>query len=278
MKIRFLIKIAAFLGLTMVLNAWTGNSEDMGLHWYAGLYPENSDYIEVTVDTRNTPQNSFVEGISFNVVFYDAKNRRINKTFNFTHSELPYLKSGLLYVKYFQHSVNSVKSAKGAYLNYTIRSAGGKMDRGKSEIIEKGQKKSGNMINTSKSDKQVEGPIPKSKPPTKKVPSSSRYTKPEVAQYNFNGRYSMVYDGWKGTLYINYPRGTFFGANGKRYQVKMRKYEHQIVFYIAGLGGENADKSGGQKFVGFLMTQTKNAIAGTTWWRGRRFGFYAIKR
>lgn len=68
------------------------------------------------------------------------------------------------------------------------------------------------------------------------------------------------------------------GANGKRYQVKMRRNEHQIVFYIIGLGGENADKSGGQKFVGFLMTQTRNAIAGTTWWRGRRFGFYAIRK
>ncbi|MFX0200980.1 MAG: hypothetical protein ACFFCW_33085, partial [Candidatus Hodarchaeota archaeon] len=205
------------------------------------------------------------------------------KTFNFTHSELPSLKSGFLYVRYFQHSVNSVKSAKGDYLNYTIRAAGTKADEAvESGKIEKGRKRSGNRINVRESDKRVEGPIPKSNPPTTKVPSSprniDRNTKPNVAQFNFNGRYSIVYDGWKGTLYINYPHGTFIGANGKRDQVKMRKKEHQIVFYIIGLGGENADESGGQKFEGFLMTQTKNAIAGTTWWRGRRFGFYAIKR
>lgn len=278
MKVKFFIKIAVFLCLTMVLNVWAGTSEDIKLHWFTGLYPENSDYIEVTVDIRNTPQNSYTESISFNVVFFDAKNRRIEKTFNFTHSKLPSLKSGSIYVRHIQHLVNSAKSVKGGYLNYTIRSSGGKMEQGEPEKREKGKKKSGKRISARESDKRVEGPIPKSKSPTKKVPSSPRKIKPKVAQFNFNGRYFMVYDGWKGTLNINYPRGTFTGANGKRYQMKMRKKEHQIVFYIIGLSGENADRSGGQKFEGFLMTQTKNAIAGITWWRGRRFGFYAIKR
>ena len=109
----------------------------------------------------------------------------------------------------------------------------------------------------------------------------------QVRPHDFAGTYSMSHDGWRGTLYLgdgkaDCPRplcqSTYTDGNGRRFPVKVTTSAHQITFYVVGLGGQNADGSGGQKFQGHLMTQTKNAVAGTTWWDGRPFGFYAIKR
>jgi hypothetical protein len=95
----------------------------------------------------------------------------------------------------------------------------------------------------------------------------------------WDGVYNMVHDGWKGELVIGRGGGSYFDANRVRHLVRvMTRNGNHIVFAVVGLGGENADGSGGQKFDGYLMSQTRDAIAGVTWWQGQPFGFYAIKR
>lgn len=109
----------------------------------------------------------------------------------------------------------------------------------------------------------------------------------QIRPGNFAGTYSMSHDGWRGTLYLGDGRAdcgrplclsSYTDTNGRRYPVKVMISGNRITFYVVGLGGQNADNSGGQKFQGHLMTQTKDAIAGTTWWEAQPFGFYAVKR
>ena len=109
----------------------------------------------------------------------------------------------------------------------------------------------------------------------------------QIRPSDFAGTYTMSHDGWRGTLYLgdgkaDCPRplcqSSYTDGNGRRFPVRVTTSRHQITFYVVGLGGQNADGSGGQKFLGHLMTQTKDAISGTTWWDGQPFGFYATKR
>lgn len=95
----------------------------------------------------------------------------------------------------------------------------------------------------------------------------------------YDGEYSMVHDGWKGQLLLRGPAGEYVDSAGKRYRVLTRFFpDHRIVFYVIGLGGENSDATGGQKFEAYLFTQTKDAMAGTTWWQNQLFGFYAVRK
>ena len=109
----------------------------------------------------------------------------------------------------------------------------------------------------------------------------------QIRPQDFAGTYSMIHDGWRGTLYLgggkaDCPRplcqSRYTDGNGRHFPVKVTTTGHRITFYVVGLAGQNADRSGGQKFVGHLMTHTKDAIAGTTWWEGQSFGFYATRQ
>jgi len=106
----------------------------------------------------------------------------------------------------------------------------------------------------------------------------------QIRSSDFAGTYSMSHDGWRGTLYLGDGRAdcsqplcqsAYTDSNGRKYPVRVTTSSNQITFYVVGLGGQRPI---GQRFVGHLMTQTRDAIAGTTWWEGQPFGFYAVKR
>jgi hypothetical protein len=96
---------------------------------------------------------------------------------------------------------------------------------------------------------------------------------------SYDGIYNIVHDGWKGELILRGTAGEYIDSNGRKFRVQAQFVpDHKVVFYVIGLGGENANGTGGQKFEGYFFTQTKDGMAGTTWWQNQPFGFYAVKR
>jgi len=127
--------------------------------------------------------------------------------------------------------------------------------------------------------------------------------------------YNIVWDGWNGELKllpgpgpapmtgfpnvkpihgiltqggINYDVGGYILHNpqdknkvtgtGPGYKTKKNSstLNHRIVFWVAFQKSPKPTTI--QWFDGYLMTQTKDAIAGVTWWQNIPFGFYAIKK
>jgi len=104
--------------------------------------------------------------------------------------------------------------------------------------------------------------------------------------YEWIGRYDMNHDGWTGTLTIEDSKQDcvtspwchlalkYRDSQGKTFTGKIaaidNKYQH-MVFYINFPNNT-------QKFDAYLFSWDKNKMAGTTYWGGRTFGFFAIKQ
>lgn len=129
-------------------------------------------------------------------------------------------------------------------------------------------------------------------------PPGSPPTTP-IAKPDFVGTYAMNHDGWRGTLTLwaedddpieQRPnvRGFYVPEGGGpernvRGWVRTAAYpidptwgpDHKIELRIDFAGTLDPDDD--QAFDGYLFTQTRDALAGVTWWHDRPFGFYAVK-
>jgi hypothetical protein len=122
-----------------------------------------------------------------------------------------------------------------------------------------------------------------------------------ITAYDYTGyygrAYNFVWDGWQGTLVL-YPwaPGSYLQTSGGnrnvRYQILLNPQDYVDGMYGAGYVGvpsysnhrvilwvdfnnTPSNPNDDQKFEGYMMTATKNAFAGVTWWGGIPFGFYA---
>lgn len=115
--------------------------------------------------------------------------------------------------------------------------------------------------------------------------------------------YDIVWDGWKGQLILKpvatagnlltgelvkdgqrfplngrmlaNPQESVSGLLGPGYQIPS-SLNHRVVFWV-DFSRTPLNAKDDQRFDGYMMTITKNAMAGVTWWNRIPFGFYAIK-
>jgi hypothetical protein len=112
----------------MVLALPSIAAEPDGIKWYAELYPQNTDYIEVTINTLGMKEGEYLENVRFDVTFYDAQNNPIKEEdFYFTDANVTSFERGN-HRRWFKHSYTSAKFARGGTLNYTLAPYGGKPD------------------------------------------------------------------------------------------------------------------------------------------------------
>jgi hypothetical protein len=104
--------------------------------------------------------------------------------------------------------------------------------------------------------------------------------------HDWIGTYNMNHDGWVGILNIADSKMdcattqwcslvlTYVDSSGVKHKGKIemidQSWQH-MVFHINFPDNE-------QKFDAYLFSWDKRRIAGTTYWGGRTFGFYAIKK
>jgi hypothetical protein len=113
-----------------------------------------------------------------------------------------------------------------------------------------------------------------------------KYLFADAQIHEWFGKYTMNHDGWIGTLTISELKADCVSppwcAMGIKYTDSKgvshkgsidkidSKWQH-MTFYIHFPGNK-------QKFDAYLFSWDKHKMAGTTYWGGRTFGFYAIKK
>ena len=119
----------------------------------------------------------------------------------------------------------------------------------------------------------------------------------DIVKGLYGSIYSIVWDGWKAFLtlrqdgsgylsfdprtsyavraeYLKDPQDIVDGQTGPGYLGTPSSLKHRIVFWVDFPKTPNAPQDD-QRFDGYFFTQTKDGMAGVTWWNGTPFGFYA---
>lgn len=102
---------------------------------------------------------------------------------------------------------------------------------------------------------------------------------------DWTGKYAMNHDGWVGTLSITDTKAdcasspwcalalNYVDGKGKKVRGRIEKIDQKLQHMVFFL--EFPDHK--QKFDAYLFSWDKTKMAGTTYWNGRTFGFYAIQ-
>ena len=129
------------------------------------------------------------------------------------------------------------------------------------------------------------------------TPASAQLVPSDFAGCGAKGcQYRIIWDGHQGTLQLLADGSGWLVAGGNRHLLRHQSaidpqatvtggfkgpgyrtnsnLSHRIAFWV-DFASTPTNFGDDQMFDGYIMTQTKNAIAGITWWRNIAFGFYA---
>ncbi len=95
------------------------------IRWTVRLYELNTEYIEVSVDTRGLPANLYIDHVKFEVMFYSGENKLLaSERYDFTDSLLSALSGPYVHRRYFSHSHVLARHVKGGKMTYTLQVPG----------------------------------------------------------------------------------------------------------------------------------------------------------
>ena len=104
----------------------------------------------------------------------------------------------------------------------------------------------------------------------------------QIPKKDFYGTWKMNHDGWDGTLVLRGSGtaaglfGDYVGADGKVHFVQGTVENLKAVLWI-DLPDTKGNPDDDQTFEGYLFTQSRTAMAGTTKWGSQVYGWYAVK-
>jgi hypothetical protein len=114
--------VALLFGLLMC--AGPARADDV-LSWYAGVYPQNQDWIEVQVDTRGVASNVAVKNVDVSIGFYDATGDLIGgKDFVFSAVAPADLVGGFVYQQFFPNPYPGAMRVTGLSLRSSLTPQG----------------------------------------------------------------------------------------------------------------------------------------------------------
>lgn len=96
------------------------------LNWEVNLYPSNSRYIEVKVDTNAFPANTCFDAVSIQVQFGEGRAAHQKR---FTLHNQPRMRQGNIYVDWLRHPFPDVRSVTGKEIHYTLIACGLRLTR-----------------------------------------------------------------------------------------------------------------------------------------------------
>jgi len=105
----------------------------------------------------------------------------------------------------------------------------------------------------------------------------------QIPKSDFFGTWGMTHDGWEGTLVLRGAgtaaglAGDYVGADGKIHAVRGSVDGHKVVFTI-DMKDTKAVAGDDQGFEGYLFTQTRTGMAGTTKFGSQTYGWSAVRR
>jgi hypothetical protein len=104
----------------------------------------------------------------------------------------------------------------------------------------------------------------------------------DLPKQDYYGTWKMSHDGWAGTLILKASgqakvlEGQYKGLDGRIHAVLGSAEGYKITFQI-DLDDSKRINAEDQSFTGYLFTQSRAGMAGTTTWQGVPYGWYAVK-